>query len=64
MDYQLTHPSPLPLMRVLERPRDEGVYMVSVIYGAPGLQTLYERFGFQTMRCGQMKMRPGREAPD
>lgn len=50
------------MKRVLERLRDEGVYMVSVIYGDPGLKPLYERFGFQTMLCGQMEMRPGRES--
>ncbi len=47
---------------VLERLRHKGIYMVSVIYGAPALRALYERFGFQTMLCGQMEMRPGREA--
>ncbi len=35
--------------------------MVSVIYGHPSLQPLYERFGFQTMLCGQMELRPARD---
>ncbi len=47
---------------VLARLRNEGIYMVSVIYGEAALQELYERFGFQTMLCGQMELRPGREA--
>lgn len=46
---------------VPERLRQEGIFMVSVIYGEPALQPLYERFGFRTLRCGQMEMRPGRE---
>lgn len=47
---------------VLKRLRDEGIYMVSVLYGEAALQGLYERFGFRTMLCGQMELRPGREA--
>ncbi len=47
--------------QVLERLRREGIYMVSVIYGDPALQALYERFGFQTMLCGQMEIRPERD---
>lgn len=47
--------------RVLARLQDEGVYMVSVIYGEAALQPFYERFGFSTMLCGQRQMRPGRD---
>ncbi len=49
------------MQRVLERLRREEIFMVSVIYGDPALKKLYERFGFQTMLCGQIEMRPGRE---
>ncbi len=49
------------MAHLLERLRSEGVYMVSVIYGDPTLRPLYEHFGFQTMLCGQLEMRPGHE---
>ena len=47
--------------RVLSRLKQEGVYMVSVIYGGEALRPFYERFGFGTMLCGQREMRPGRD---
>ena len=47
--------------RMLERLSQEGVYMVSVVYGEKALQPFYERFGFFTMLCGQREMRPGRD---
>lgn len=47
--------------RVLSRLEQEGVYMVSVIYGDEPLRAFYERFGFCTMLCGQRELRPGRE---
>ncbi len=59
-DWQHQGISTALMERVLERLRNEGIYMVSVIYGDPALQALYERFGFQTMLCGQMELRPER----
>lgn len=45
--------------RLLSRLKQEGVYMVSVIYGDETLRGFYEKFGFCTMLCGQWEMRPG-----
>lgn len=49
------------MQRVLARLEQDGVYMVSVIYGEEALRPFYERFGFFTMLCGQREMRPGRD---
>lgn len=49
------------IQRVLARLKAEGVYMVSVIYGGADLAPYYEGFGFTTMLCGQMELRPGRD---
>lgn len=50
------------LMRLmLERLQEDGIYMVSVIYGEAALRPFYEKFGFSTMLCGQREMRPGRD---
>ncbi len=63
-DWQRQGIGTMLMEQVLGRLRQEGIYMVSVIYGDPALRTLYERFGFQTMLCGQMELRPGREKED
>lgn len=47
--------------RMLTRLMEEGVYMVSVIYGEESLRPFYEKIGFFTMLCGQREMRPGRD---
>ena len=50
------------LMRLaLQRLRDDGFYMASVIYGDTALREYYEQFGFTTMLCEQMELRPGRD---
>ena len=49
------------MQRVLARLADDGVYMVSVIYGEVALRPFYEKFGFFTMLCGQRELRPGRD---
>lgn len=49
------------MQHTLDRLRAEGIYMVSVIYGDARLQAYYEDFGFTTMLCGQMELRPGRD---
>ena len=46
------------IQRTLDRLRADGIYMVSVIYGDAALQRYYEDFGFTTMLCGQMELRP------
>ena len=46
------------MQRTLDRLRTDGIYMVSVIYGDAELRPFYERFGFFTMLCGQMELRP------
>ena len=48
------------MQQILERLRNEGIYMVSVIYGCAELQKYYEELGFTTMLCGQMELRPER----
>lgn len=48
------------MRRALDRLRADGLYMVSVIYGDAALQQYYEEFGFVTMLCGQMELRPER----
>lgn len=47
--------------RMLAHLEQEGVYMVSVIYGEEALRPFYERFGFFTLLAGQREMRPGRD---
>ncbi len=42
----------------IERIRDAGIYMISVIYGDESLRGFYEKFGFYTMLCGQMTANP------
>lgn len=49
------------MQRTLDRLRADGIYMVSVIYGDAVLQQYYEEFGFTTLLCGQMELRPGRD---
>lgn len=49
------------MKRVLARLEQEGVYMVSVVYGEAALAPFYEKFGFCTMLCGQRELRPGRD---
>ena len=60
-DYQKRGIGRQLMRRTLEKLRSEGIYMVSVIYGSAELQGFYEEFGFTTMLCGQMELRPGRE---
>ena len=60
-DYQQQGIGRQLLQRTLERLRNEGIYMVSVIYGDAELQKYYEEFGFTTMLCGQMELRPERD---
>lgn len=47
--------------RLLSRLKEDGIFMVSVIYGDEALRPFYEKFGFYTMLCGQCEMRPGRD---
>ena len=49
------------IQQTLARLRADGIYMVSVICGDADLQAYYEQFGFATMLCGQMELRPGRD---
>ena len=49
------------MLRMLARLEQQGVYMVSVIYGEEALRPFYEKFGFFTMLCGQRELRPGRD---
>ena len=49
------------MQRTLARLLTDGIYMVSVIYGEAELQRYYEEFGFTTMLCGQMELRPERD---
>ena len=60
-DYQRQGIGHQLMQRTLERLRNEGIYMVSVIYGDAELQKYYEEFGFTTMLCGQMELRPARD---
>ncbi len=57
-DYQQQGIGRQLMQQILERLRAEGIYMVSVIYGGAELQKYYEGFGFTTMLCGQMELRP------
>lgn len=58
--YQLQGIGRQLMQRTLDRLRMDGIYMVSVIYGDAELQQYYEDFGFTTMLCGQMELRPER----
>lgn len=58
--YQLQGIGRQLMQRTLDRLRMDGIYMVSVIYGDAELQQYYENFGFTTMLCGQMELRPER----
>ena len=49
------------IQRMLARLEQQGVYMVSVVYGEATLKPFYEKFGFFTMLCGQRELRPGRD---
>ena len=60
-DYQQQSIGRQLMQRTLERLRNEGIYIVSVIYGDAELQKYYEEFGFTTMLCGQMELRPARD---
>lgn len=60
-DYQKQGIGRQLMQRTLSRLRNEGIYMVSVIYGDAELKKYYESFGFTTMLCGQMELRPGRD---
>lgn len=60
-DYQHQGIGRQLIQRTLDRLRADGIYMVSVIYGDAALQRYYEDFGFTTMLCGQMELRPGHE---
>ena len=56
-DYQQQGIGHQLMQRTLARLRNEGIYMVSIIYGDTDLQKYYEEFGFTTMLCGQMELR-------
>ena len=43
------------MRRAIERIRETGIGMISVIYGDERLRHFYEKFGFFTMLCGQME---------
>ena len=60
-DYQRQGIGHQLMQRTLERLRNEGIYMVSIIYGDAELQKYYEEFDFTTMLCGQMELRPARD---
>lgn len=58
-DYQRQGIGRELMQHTLARLRRDGNYMVSVIYGDAELQRYYENFGFTTMLCGQIELRPG-----
>lgn len=60
-DYQQQGIGRELMQHALQRLRDDGIYMVSIIYGDAALQKYYEQFGFMTMLCGQMELRPEHE---
>ena len=60
-DYQRQGIGTQLMEKLLSRLEEDGIYMVSVIYGEEALRPFYERFGFYTMLCGQREMRPGRD---
>lgn len=59
-DYQQMGVGTQLMKRLLTRLKEDGIYMVSVIYGDESLRPFYEKFGFYTMLCGQRELRPGR----
>ena len=59
-DYQRQGIGTQLMEKLLSRLEEDGIYMVSVIYGEEVLRPFYERFGFYTMLCEQREMRPGR----
>ena len=60
-DYQRQGIGTQLMEKLLSRLEEDGIYMVSIIYGEEALRPFYERFGFYTMLCGQREMRPGRD---
>lgn len=60
-DYQRQGIGTQLMEKLLSRLEEDGIYMVSVIYGEEVLRPFYERFGFYTMLCEQREMRPGRD---
>ena len=60
-DYQRQGIGTQLMEKLLSRLEEDGIYMVSVIYGEEALRPFYKRFGFYTMLCGQREMRPGRD---
>lgn len=56
-DYQRMGIGTQLMERMMQQLVQEGVYMVSVIYGDERLQPFYEKFGFFTMLCGQKELR-------
>ena len=60
-DYQRQGIGTQLMEKLLSRLEEDGIYMVSIIYGEEVLRPFYERFGFYTILCGQREMRPGRD---
>ena len=60
-DYQRQGIGTQLMEKLLSRLEEDGIYMVSVIYGEETLRHFYERFGFYTMLSGQRELRPGRD---
>ena len=60
-DYQRQGIGTQLMEKLLSRLEEDGIYMVSVIYGDAELRSYYEEFGFKTMLCGQMELRPARD---
>jgi len=60
-DFQRTGIGRQLMHKTIRHLTDDGVYMVSVIYGEAELRQYYEEFGFTTMLCGQMELLPDHE---
>ena len=60
-DYQRQGIGTQLMERLLSHLKQNGIYMVSVIYGDKALRPFYEKFGFFTMLCGQRELRPGND---
>ena len=60
-DYQRQGIGTQLMEKLLSRLEEDGIYMVSVIYGEEVLRPFYERFDFYTMLSGQRELRPGRD---
>ena len=60
-DYQRQGIGTQLMERLLTHLKQNGIYMVSVIYGDKALRPFYEKFGFFTMLCGQRELRPGND---